>query len=163
MTDKQKEKLRSLFLRLTKSKGFLSIEEVVARLDAGDFWTDEFLESAVFEAKKSLARKFAREAKDKNGERVFQSIEFTDSDGETKRAYMQEALFDLSQYKQATAYHSRTAAYHLAEAKRLQHNCLERYKVQIELPFDGHLKAHKATKPQRQTKGGKHRKPTAEV
>jgi hypothetical protein len=162
MTDKQKEKLRSQFLRLTKSKGFLSIEEIVSRLDGGDFWTDEFLETAVFEAKKSLARKFAREAKDKNGERIFHSIERVDSEGDTVRAYKQETLFDKEDYRQVIAYHVQQAHYHKGEAKRMQSACLQRLGVQIELTFDDGKQAQRA-KPAKKVKSQKRVKPNAEV
>jgi hypothetical protein len=162
MTDKQKEKLRSLFLRLTKSKGFLSIEEIVARLDAGDFWTDEFLESAIFEAKKSLARKFAREAKDKNGERVFHSIENVNSDGDTVRVYKQEVLFNKEDYRQVIGYHVQRSDYHKGEAKRMQVACLKRCGVQIELGF-GDSKTVQRAKPKKQAKSRKPIAPKAEA
>lgn len=126
---------QKLFLELTKSKGVLQIEEVIARLDAGRFWDADFVNNALMEAKKSDTRHMSRTIKGKDGHRLLRSIELTNSAGEVVIGYKQEALFNVQEYKQSVAYHVARAIHHDGEARYLQGRCLTRYQVQIDLPF----------------------------
>lgn len=52
-----------------------------------------------------------------------------------RRVYKQEALFDISDYRQAVEYHVRRAKRHRMEAEALRDRCVQRHLVQLALPW----------------------------
>lgn len=73
--------------------------------------------------------------KDNCGRPVFANVEITDDEGETTNGYMQQSLFDISQYKQVISFHNARARHHIVEAHEYAKDLKARHSVQIELPF----------------------------
>lgn len=61
--------------------------------------------------------------------------EITNDEGETSNGYMQQSLFDVSQYKQVISFHNARARHHIVEAHEYAKDLKARHSVQIEFPI----------------------------
>lgn len=120
------------FLAITASLRWAEIQEIVDACDRASFWSDDFLESAVNEAKKSLVRRLMGQVRDREGHRVFHSVETHDPEtGETVKRYMQEALFEVDDYRVVVTYHRDREQHHGREARRLNERCRQKYGISV--------------------------------
>jgi len=113
-----------------------TIDELVDLCEQEDYWTEDFLEGAVVEAKKAHIRRFIKQLHDDEGWSVWASVETQTEDGETIRRYKQEVLFDVEDYRQLVSYHSDRSAYHAKKAEGYATRCKQRFGTQLTLPFE---------------------------
>jgi hypothetical protein len=120
------------FLSITASMRWAKIDEIVDACDQADYWTEEFLDGAVLEAKKSATRRLIKQLKDNEGMPLFHSVEATSPEsGEPIKVYMQEELFVVDDYRAVVTYHDGKASYHKSMAKKLNRRCYDRYRVSV--------------------------------
>jgi len=121
---------RTLFQVITTGMQWSDVDDIVARLDENDFWTDEFTAKALENAKKAEVRHLVKSLKDDEGMPIFHSVERTDPvTGETKKVYMQEVLFNPDDYRTVIEYHMYKANYHEKIARKLNDRCQQQYRM----------------------------------
>jgi hypothetical protein len=113
-----------------------TIDGVVSRLDAAGFWDAEFLHDATQHAKKHKGRSLLRQVKDISGYRAWDSLLVAGQDGQPKRLYKQEVLFDVEDYRQTIDYATTKATYWMGEATRWRDAMGKRYGEQLVLTWD---------------------------
>lgn len=124
------------FEELTQSANWASIDEIKDLLDKGDYWDDEFEESALDFAKKAFIRRRIKNIKDPSGFPLFASVVTRDADGIEERRYKQEPLFEHEDYRQVITYHADRAHHHVLMAQGYQARDYSRFGELIQLPFD---------------------------
>ena len=121
---------KSAFLTITSGMGWASIDKIVDACDDADFWTDEFLDNAVQEAKKAIARRLMKQLKDDEGMPLFHSVLTKDTEtGETAKVYLQEVLFNPADYESVIQYHQDKGNQHFRMARKLNERCFTHYKI----------------------------------
>jgi hypothetical protein len=113
-----------------------TIDELLSLCEEEGYWTEDFLEKAVDEAKKSHIRKCIKQLKDSDGWDQWASVETQTAEGDTVRVYKQEALFDVEDYRQVVHYHNDRSDYHAKKAESYAARCQKRFNVQLTLPFE---------------------------
>lgn len=124
------------FTEIVQVTSWVSIDEIRRMLDKGDYWSPEFEESALDQAKNAYIRHQMRQIKDPGGFPLFASVKMTDDEGDEVRVYKPETLFDLDDYRQAANYHADRAHHHILMSAAYRSRGEERYKTAIQLEFD---------------------------
>lgn len=133
--------LRERFSEIAASlQGWATIDEIVDACNEAGFWGDEFLMEVENAAKKSAARKLMKSLRSGNAPE-WASIVTTDENGDEKRIYKQETLFDVEDYRQVVRYHVNRAKYHRETAQGYADRCETKFNVQLRLAFDRHRQA----------------------
>lgn len=127
---------REGFLSVTTAATWANIDDLVAMLDAADFWDEAFLAEAAEHVKKSYIRGNIKRIKDDAGWPLFASVVTTNPmTGQEERRYKQEAIFDRDDYAQVVRYHLRRAEHHQQTAMGYARNAHARYGLQLSLDF----------------------------
>lgn len=111
-----------------------TIDALIARLDFVEYWTPEFRETCVRQAKAAHARRMMKQLQDATGWPVFASVETKTPEGEVQRVYKQETLFDVNDYFQVVVYHRGRSNYHQKMASGYKRRAEERFHTQLNLP-----------------------------
>jgi len=127
---------RKEFLDATSSTQWATIDELVKQLDDLGYWDAMFNSRALLDSKKQHVRRLMRSMKDENGVPLFANIVTQDENGDEKRVYKQETLFDMTDYRQTVNYHVATSQHHRQMAIGYRNRAFTRYAVQIPLPFE---------------------------
>lgn len=125
------------FRKITSKLKWAPIEDLVEACDSAEFWTEDFVSRALGIAKRDAIRHLIRGIRDDEGEPLYHSVEVTDPEtGKSTKVYMQEALFQVEDYRVVVNYHESKASRHSARAKKMNQRCLDRYRVSILPGFD---------------------------
>ncbi|MEJ7593813.1 MAG: hypothetical protein WKF77_19920 [Planctomycetaceae bacterium] len=90
---------------LDAAAGWHDIDELVSKMDEAGLFPPEVVLSAIGKAKKTYARRILSQMKDKDGFPLYPSVNVTDANGNKKRVYKQETLFDVEDYKAVIGTH----------------------------------------------------------
>lgn len=121
----------SRFDELAESTSWQTIDEIVAVLDGGEFWTDDWLDGAIVEAKKQKARDFLNSRKDADGMPLWPSVVIKDESGRDVRIFKQERLFNADDYVSQITFHQRRLEHHAHLAKRYRDRGIDRFGEQL--------------------------------
>ncbi len=126
------------FIEATRDARWATIEDLQARLDAIDFWTEDFKAASVDANKKTWIRREIRRITDADGWPVFASVSTIDPlTNDESRVYKQEAIFDRDDYLQVVQYHQRRAVYHEKMAAGYAGRAKLRLGMQIPMDLGG--------------------------
>jgi hypothetical protein len=129
--------LTDVLIDITRDASWQTIDDLVdgADADAEFDWSSELDERALRQMKKVRIRCTVKRLRDETGMPVVASIvREQNGDGEV-RGYKQEAMFDLKDYEQVTAYYASRANYHADMARRYAMRAHGRFGVQLALPL----------------------------
>ena len=118
---------------LDRATSWQTIDDVVSMLDDVGFWDDGFARNAVSNAKKAYIRNLIRTLKDRDGFPLFPSVRMVDEDGNKRRVYKQETLFDVDDYRTMVDYHANLSNHHRQMAEGYVERCEKRHLVQLSL------------------------------
>ncbi|HEY7119679.1 MAG TPA: hypothetical protein VH475_24020 [Tepidisphaeraceae bacterium] len=123
---------RTDFVMVTSGLPWASVDDIVERLDALDFWSDDFIVSSLDERKKAWVRREIKTLKDDDDWPLYASIVRQDEEtGAETRLYKQEALFDRGDYEAVVAYHHNREDYHRHMAIGYARRAEARFGVQL--------------------------------
>ncbi len=120
------------FVAATGDAAWVSIDEIVQRLDEITFWSEDFIESSLESRKKAWIRKEIKNVRGEDGWPVFASVVTMDTDNqETTRIYKQERMFDRDDYAQVVRYHEDRSQYHHHMAAGWAERAADRFGMQL--------------------------------
>lgn len=124
------------FLSVTQTTEWATIDDLVSKLDASNFWDEAFDKEAVTRQKKVYVRHLIKTLKDDSGWPLFASVRTKDAQGQERMIYKQGKLFDPDDYFQVVNYHHSRARYHIYMATGWRKRAKERLAMQIPLPLN---------------------------
>lgn len=128
---------RELFVTVTGDVTWASVDEIVARLDQIDFWSEGFIETSLDERKKAWVRREIKSLKDDENFPLFASITRRDPEtGDEQRLYKQELMFDRDDYAHVVDYHRGREQHHHDMATGYAKRAERRFGVQLYFAAD---------------------------
>ncbi len=125
------------FVTATSDAAWVSIDEIVQRLDEIAFWSEDFIESSLESRKKAWIRKEIKNVRGEDGWPLFASVVTMDPENqETTRIYKQERMFDRDDYAQVVRYHEDRSQYHHHMAAGWAERAADRFGMQLSLPHE---------------------------
>ena len=123
------------FQALIADLGQVSIDDIQARLDASDFWAEDFFADVLVRAKRSKIRQLMRRVKGPDGRPLWYSIEAGDEDTGQRR-YKQLALLNPEDFRQVISAAIARVDYWQQQAEHVRDELHKRTGEQLTLPWE---------------------------